>query len=96
MRWRIYYGDGSTFTDQDGAPWEAPRTNVQVIKTESGFQHSKDAYYWNEAFGWQGCDTAGMYDYLMSYRAPAVVLFGRSIRNEDFWALVGRAGREPL
>lgn len=31
MDWLIRYGDGSTFTSEDGKPWEAPREDVQRI-----------------------------------------------------------------
>lgn len=31
MRWRIYYGDGSTYSDVDGSPEQSSHFNVQVI-----------------------------------------------------------------
>lgn len=31
MKWKIYYGDGSTFSDEDGRAEDAPGDNVQVI-----------------------------------------------------------------
>lgn len=103
MRWRIYYGDGSTFTDRDGSAYDAPPSNAQVLAVEdsqapTGFAlwHGKDAYYWNPDFGWIGCDYAGMWDYLLMYRGPKALLFGRSLRDDAFWAIVERAGREGL
>ena len=35
MRWRIYYGDGSTFSDRDGEPFDARPDGVQVVAIES-------------------------------------------------------------
>ena len=35
LAWRIYYGDGSTFSSADGAPSDAPSTNVQAIALEA-------------------------------------------------------------
>lgn len=100
MRWRIYYGDGSTFSDRDGSPFEAPRTNVQVIASEAntptGFSltHSHDAYVWRDE--WNGTDQLGMWDYLMSHSGPQSVLFGRTVRDDVYWATIGRAGREGV
>lgn len=33
-RWKAYYSDGSTFSSNDGTPWQAPRYGVQVIVCE--------------------------------------------------------------
>jgi len=101
MRWLIYYDDGSTYGDRDGSPFSARRDGVQVIAQESpatptGFilMHKKDHYFWRADIGWQGCDLSGMYDYLIFYRAESVVLFGRVLRDEDYYATVRRAGIE--
>jgi len=32
MNWKIYYTNGDTFSSDDGAPWEAPHTQVQVVQ----------------------------------------------------------------
>ena len=34
MRWKIFYTDGAAYSDQDGAPHEAPRMGVQVVVTK--------------------------------------------------------------
>lgn len=68
MKWRIYYGDGSTFSNKDGAPEDAPITNVQVIvqpHRQSGryWQTARDYYiYWGDH--WVGTDIAGVLDFL--------------------------------
>jgi hypothetical protein len=102
MLWRIYYGDDSAFSDRDGSPFDAPATNVQAIvkraDNASGFVigQGKDAYYWHRDNLWMPCDMMGLYDYLMFYKGPKAVLFGRTIRDKDFWACVDRATKEGL
>jgi hypothetical protein len=102
-RWRIYYGDWTTFSDRDGTPFSAPQTNVQgIVKETPGgpapfkITKGKDAYYWSSIDGWIGCDTMGMWDYLMQYKGPKAVLFGRTIRDEKFWEIDRRAKAEGL
>ena len=96
IRFRIYYGDGSTYS---GDPYLAPQTGVQVVAQENRKRliSGKDAYCWKPESGWHGCDTLGMWDYLFSYRGPKAVLFGREMqRDEDFFALRRRATAEGL
>lgn len=72
-----------------------------------GLIHGKDIYGWMGGelvdgvwlpgtFGWQGFDTAGMYDYLMMQPGPKVLLFGRTLHNEMYQKCVRRAQNEPL
>ena len=77
MNWRIYYGDGSTFSDRDGSPYDAPPTNVQCVAVKSPIStegkllaHGKHAYYWSFGLGWVGCDEPGMWDYLLNIKGP--------------------------
>ena len=71
MSWKIFYGDGNTFSDRDGSPRDAPATNVQVISQshiESGhyMQVQRDYYiYWTEDNRWTGVDLAGVMDFLV-------------------------------
>ena len=67
VKWGIYYGDGTTFSNEDGGPEVAPPLNVQVI-----------ASYPN---CWRCGDLFGLMDYLMR-PGWKVVLFGRTISNE--------------
>lgn len=90
-RWAIFYGDGTVFTSEDGEPFYAPSSNVQVVVQDGGLQSAKTAYYWKPEVGWCGCDEFGMHDYWQQYVGPKAVIFGRTIRNEDFWATMKRA-----
>lgn len=94
MKWKIYYGDGSTIDSRGAIPCEVPGTNVQVIVQDGKLQSGKDAYYWNADIGWCGCDTAGMFDYLHFYVGHQKVIFGRSIRDEDYWEIRKKARAE--
>ena len=87
MAWKIYYGNGSTFSDTDGPPEKAPALNIQVIgftdaitAQEVGCQllHSKDFYWWENNV-WLGGDLFGLMDYLLRARGSALVLFGRAV-----------------
>lgn len=63
--WWIFYGDGSVFSHEDGSPFAAPRTDVQVIVNEydcpSGYclTYGKDYYYWDD--GWWPTDLGGLH-----------------------------------
>lgn len=101
MRWIVYYADGSTFSDRDGSAFEAPSVGMQCIVQAAdnvkGFSigHGKDYAYWKEN-GWNVCDWGGLFDYLMLYRGPKAVLFGRSIRTDDYYRILSRASEAGL
>ena len=100
MKWRIYYGDGSTYSS-DSDPFFAPSNNVQVIAEEitknPGFRlrSSRDSYYWMQD-RWFACDTAGMWDYLLEHKGPKAIIFGRTLRDDDYWKIYHRAKKEGL
>lgn len=100
MRFRIYYGDDSTYS---GDPFYAPPTNVQTIAMEDPgaarghrlvTESPRDAYYYREGMWWS-CDEMGLWDYMFEHIGPKAVLFGRTMtRSEDYWAIVNRAKAE--
>ena len=96
-RFRIYYGDGSTFA---GDPFYAPTANAMAVVVEDGdgvsVRTAKDYYCWKNDTGWFACDIGGMWDYLLMYEGPKAVLIGRYIRNEEYWAVCARAAKEGL
>lgn len=67
--WKVYYGDGSTFSDQDGSPELAPALNVQAITCSPEV--------------WMGGDVFGLMDYL-SLPGWKRVLFGRMVTNAEY------------
>lgn len=93
--WRIHYGDGSTFSSDDGDPFEAPRRDVQAIPYEdqaTGFTviSGKDFYVLEDDDRWVSVDHFGLWDYLVRTRRP-LVLFGRTITNEEYEQVVAEA-----
>lgn len=101
-RWRLYYGDGSTFSDEDGPPESAPPLDVQVIshadetsarEVGSVLLYAKD-YYWFEAGNWYGGDLFGLFDYLLRAQGTAMVKFGRFVPRARFQAALDRATAE--
>lgn len=91
-KWMIYYGDGTRFTWEDGSPYDAPRTNVQIIcteETETGWelQSDNDYYYYDADIDvWFGADQFAVFDVLIRCKRP-LIFFGRYIPTDDFKAL---------
>lgn len=97
--WLVYFSEREPWF---GDPFYPPqRVDVQVIarrkpKNEDGkpgLDHGKHYYVWRDGY-WIGVDQGGKDDYLMTYLKPQSVLFGRTlVRDDDFWDIVGEAGR---
>lgn len=92
MKWRIYYADGSTFSDSDGSPFEAPRQDVQVItylnpNTGKYDRLSQADYYYYEPeccdWGWWHCSPQGMMLHLLRAKSP-LILFGAMVLTKQF------------
>lgn len=70
IEWRIYYDDGTTFSNLDGSPEEAPPFGficaVGYDETNSRYiMHGWDHYCWDvESNQWWGMDTFGLIDRL--------------------------------
>lgn len=100
LRWRIYYGDGTTFDVRDGHAFDAPARNVQMIAVadpdHGWYLCRSDDYYWwlPQTDTWQGGDKFGLFDYLIE-PGPKRVLFGRTIGNAQFNAIFDRAMNDP-
>lgn len=95
-RWRIYYGSGALFTNEDGTPWEAPRVDVQAIaqpneRTGWHILHSADAYYYeDEREGWNKADGFTKWDHLIRAPQPLLV-FGRMLPGYAYQKVLERA-----
>ncbi|HSH00477.1 MAG TPA: hypothetical protein VLB27_10525 [candidate division Zixibacteria bacterium] len=94
--WRIYYDDGSTFSDEDGGPEAAPSEGFvcAVGYDERGqryIMHGWDFYQWDdEGKQWWGMDRYGLHDRL---RRNLVFAYkeGRTVTRTQFEALIARA-----
>lgn len=88
--WLIRYADGSTYDSRDGAAWEAPRWGVLRVyfcdeRTGVSMEPSPIGHWiWRDG-RWVGLDDlSGFYDYLGNHEGPCVVLFGRTLRDDDW------------
>lgn len=96
MDWKIYYGDGSTFSSDDGAPHEAPALNVQAIaeKDERVGRTvlTRFDFYVRKKDGWYGVDMFGMLDHFMS---EGLLKCGRTISTGEYNEVVQQATNDP-
>lgn len=97
MFWRIYYEDGSTFSSEQGSPFDAPRTGVQVIVHEDGdglsLMSQSDFYYWEPErsdWGWSYCDQYTLVLHLQRAKRP-LILFGSMVTLGQFTEIEKRA-----
>ena len=83
----------------------APVANVLCIAQDAdnprGFEliygtSNLDGYWFYRDGGWFCCDQAGFWDHLLLFPNPKIMVFGRTLRNEQYWEVIGRAGREGL
>lgn len=99
MQWRVYYTGGATFSDGDGAPFDAPAVGVQVIvqkEPEIGryLLAQRDFYWWDaERQFWFGGDQAGFYQYLFQ-PGPKKVLFGAFVSNAEYQEWIRQAHQD--
>lgn len=93
MRWKIFYVDGSTFSNQDGAPEDALGSGVVAIAQEDelvGVQiHSgSDFYCFAEEFdGWYGLDYFGLAQYLIR-PGMKIVKLGEVMSTQKYRELI--------
>lgn len=104
LTWRIYYGDGTTFSNEDGSPFNAPTRNVQGIvhhdvNVGKKIVAKKDVYWWNDVEGcWYGCadrNLIGFWDYLGEAGTAKYILIGRSISDEQYDAVIKQMINDP-
>jgi len=79
MKWKLYYGDGTTFCDEDGAWEDAPSRNVQALVTDHkdvGYEVNEGSDGWLQNYIWWpgaaapwGTDSYGTLDYLVEVGA---------------------------
>lgn len=96
LRWRVYYGDGGTFSNLDGAPEDAPALNVQaIVEYDPSVGRSismRRDFYIRVNDAWMGVDWFGLLDQLM---AQGIIKAGRSLPTEQYEAIYQRAASDP-
>lgn len=101
MKWKIFYADGSTFCDEQGKPFDAPKWGAQVIIYEDA-EHGRntalyfDYYIYYKDYGWVGCFG---HDALVDHVANAVdrieaVIIGRMLPFKRYDEIKNAAMRD--
>lgn len=100
-KWKIFYSDGSTFSDEDGAPSEAPKRGAQVICIEEGrcgrrVLKLSNYYMWSPTLNrWldQESETSV---FLRAAQEPwTVILFGEYLIEKQFETILIAAHNDP-
>lgn len=94
--WKLWYEDGSCFTNRDGLPHESPPLGV-ILVTQRAQGRMDDMllpraqgdhvyFIWREDYGcWMCVDTVGMYDHLITAAQQITcVRPGRYVLNTTF------------
>ena len=92
MKWRIFYADGSTFSNEDGRPEDAPGLGVEVINqvhedshVGAYQQHGGEYYIWYSN-KWWACDELAYFEYIFVDKFPhgKVALRGKMLDNPEY------------
>ena len=95
-KYKIFYDDGTTITDEICPINKIPKRGVQgIVVADPSLgrrtEHSSDFYIFVPTRGtWRGVDYFGMYDYMIE-PGFKLVLYGRVLSDEDyrkFWDLM--------
>lgn len=100
MRWKIFYTDESTFSNEDGEPKDAPGWNVLAVAQESEavgveIHFSKDFFVFAERYGgWYNVDYFGLATYL---GAPGlkIIKLGESMSTDRYLKMIDDIRRDP-
>ncbi len=83
--WQIIYADGTTFSDQDGNPEDAPGWGVLAVAQKdelvnAQIHHGSDFYCYAEQFGgWAGLDYFGLAQYKGGECGPFIAPGGHGL-----------------
>lgn len=107
IEWIVFYADGSSFTNLDGGPERAPRSDALCIAAYSKdhgrmIWHGTDYFIWETQWGegcgngeWVSVDREGLSDYLDRPGATKIRIRGRHVPPGVFWSLYERANSDP-
>lgn len=99
LKWRIYYDDGSTFSNADGGPECSPVFGVICIVQPDAVVNRTilsrwDFYYW-DGDGWSGCDIYGVIDRASNDLPMRSLRQGRTISSADYTRILDMADKDP-
>ncbi len=100
MRWRVFYINGESFSNEDGNPEDAPGSSVLAVVQEdeqvgSLVHQGSDFYVFDEHYGgWYGLDDWGAAQY---FQRPGlkVVKLGEAMSTERYKQLLEEIRRDP-
>lgn len=98
MKWIIWYDDYSSFSNEDGEPWDAPRLNVVCValyhQSCGRFLISGDYYCWHfEDEEWLPHAIDGVWQYLQKSGKEKVVLMGVQCTKDRWIDIMNTAAR---
>ncbi len=100
MEWKIYYGDGSAFSNEDGDPADAPHWDIQVI-AQSDLDVGRVLIYRSDYYlfinnEWLGIGKDGLDDYLVhALKSIDTILIGRQLGRKRFKEILQIANDDP-
>lgn len=100
MLWKIYYDDGTTFSEDDGPIFRAPGWGVQaVVQTDETVGREilqRYDYYLFEGHRWSGINVDGLDDQLLNVGiGRRCIKKGRAIDRDVFRLIYARAMSDP-
>ena len=101
-KWTIYFDDGSTFSSEDGTPFDVPMHKGVVCIADHKQKmtlHFHDWYYWHCDLGvWWCSDIHGLLYQLVRDRTGRIrsVMSGANVDNAFYQACLARANEERL
>lgn len=100
LKWKIFYADNSTFSNQDGEPQDAPGWGVVAVVQEDsvvGVQvHQQNDFYCfaPEFGGWYALDYFGFAQYL-ARPGLKIVKLGDVMPTEKYVSLIASLHKDP-
>lgn len=96
--WQLYYTDGSTFSNLDGTPYDAPDREVQFVVSKQDDQRfmilsGADYYIYEDSFGWWYTNEDGKVSHQLR-DVPECIKHGAMMGFKEFVALTGRVHKE--
>jgi hypothetical protein len=99
LEWRLYYEDGSIFSNEDGPPEASPAWGVVVIAQRVGKQHNNILWSgvpWNvyrtDLGFWTELDDIGFHDILVNKaHLVSAIRPGRYMQTDRFMSIVKQA-----
>ena len=99
MIWEIYYDDGTTFSDLEGTPQDAPSFGVIAVvspdETVGRIITHKWDWYYVVGDQWWGSDVYGVLDRMTHNLEVTALKQGRNVNNTAFRRIMSEASINP-